>query len=235
MLGSNVYIAFAVTMKILTLRLTRGTDFFFFKNRPYPDRTINEAKQRVPLIELRFSAHPPIQVTMRIAPVVISYHPRTLNCFANMNHYTKHIFTAPPITAYRRERNIGDGIVCTCDSQSPPGTTECKRPRCRMCAHIFHASEIKGSNGVCHHTTSSFTWEFDICHYLPTLSIGETATPLSVRFSDHSRFIRSNLSCRSVAAHFNSNGHTINGTPKSPAFYLPPVIPVRIVILQNKE
>ena len=123
--------------------------------------------------------------------------------------------TSSPISAYRRERNIRDRIVRACDPQSPLGTTECKRPRCKTCAHVLHTVEITGSNGIRHHITSSFTCTSRnliyaiVCQRCQMLYIGETKTALFTRFSDHLRFIRSNLPGRPVAAHFNSTGHTI--------------------------
>ena len=48
-----------------------------------------------------------------------------------------------------------------------------------------------------------------VCQRCQMLYISETKTALSTRFSDHLRSIRSNLPSRPVAAHFNSNGHTI--------------------------
>ena len=101
------------------------------------------------------------------------------------------------------------------DPQFPPGTTECKRPRCKTCAHVLHTVEITGSNGIRHHITSSFTCTSRnliyaiVCQHCQMLYIGETKTALSTRFSDHLRSIRSNLPGRPVAAHFNSTGHTI--------------------------
>ena len=128
---------------------------------------------------------------------------------------TKHIFPDPPITTYRRERNIRDRMVRPCDPQSSPGTIECKRPRCKTCAHILHTVEITGSNGISHHITSSFTCTSRnliyaiVCQHCQMLYIGETKTALSTRFSDYLRSIRSNFPLRPVAAHFNSTGHTI--------------------------
>ena len=73
-----------------------------------------------------------------------------------------------------------------------------------------------GPSGKTHKITSTFTCASRnliyaiICQKCGHIFIGETKTPLSVRFSDHVRSIRDNLAGRPVAAHFNQPDHSLN-------------------------
>ena len=196
----------------------------FFKNCLYPDRTIYRAKQRVSTMDRTEALHPSSNSSDNDNRIhlVIEYHPRNIPIrsiivknfdLLRKHEFTEHIFTDPSITAYRRECNIRDRIVRACDPQSPPGTTECKRPRCKTYAHVFQTVVItvpvltgfdtKLPSLTC--TSRNLIYAI-VCQLCQMLYIGETKTPLSTRFSDH---LRSNLPGRPVAAHFNSNGHTI--------------------------
>ncbi|XP_072041031.1 receptor-type tyrosine-protein phosphatase T-like [Amphiura filiformis] len=71
-------------------------------------------------------------------PLVMNYHPSNIpirhTIFRNFNilqthSSTKYIFSKPPITAYRRERNIRYHVVHTSDLQPTPGTNPSKRLR----------------------------------------------------------------------------------------------------------
>ena len=217
----------------------------FFKNRLYPDRTINQAKQRVSTMDRNEALQPSSNSSdndNRIPPV-ITYHPSNILIrniivknfeFLRKHESSKHIFTDLPITTYRRERNIRNRIVRARDPQSP-WHYRMQTSRCKTCAHVLHTVEITGSDGIHHHITSSFTSTSRnliyaiICQRCQMLYIGETKTALSTRCSNHLRAIRSNLPGRPVATHFNSTGHAIQHA-KITGILLP-VILIKIAIL----
>ena len=155
-----------------------------------------------------------------------NYHPTNIsirriiikNFEILQNHDTsKQIFPEPPLTAWRREMNISSSVVRASDpNPSDPGMLPCNRPRCKTCKYVLNTQAIIGSNGSQHHITSSFTCTSKnviyalICKVCGMLYIGETKTPISVRFSDHIRSIRSNATNKPVAVHFNQANHTVD-------------------------
>ena len=105
----------------MTLMLRADEMGSFFKNRLYPDRTINQAKQRVSTMDRNEALQPSSNSSNNDnhIPLVITYHPSNIPIrniivknfeLLRKHESTKHVFTDPPITAYRRERNIRDRI-----------------------------------------------------------------------------------------------------------------------------
>jgi hypothetical protein len=200
----------------------------FFHDRGYPDEVTSSAVRRISTLD-RDSALEPTDKSpndQERIPLVLNFHPTNMSIrhIINKNYdilrqhsTTKHIFTEPPLSAWRREKNISNRLVRAADPKpNTPGMTPCNRPRCKTCKYVLNTTQIMGLNGRQHHITSSFTCTSKnviyalICKVCGMLYIGETKTPLAVRFSDHIRSIRNNISYKPVAAHFNQSNHTVD-------------------------
>ena len=119
----------------------------FFSNCNYSPNTIQSAINRISKISQDEALQPrPKQSTTKRTPLVLSYHPHMhrikhifLRNFKKILQHeksdTKHIFTLPPLLAYRRDTNLKQLLVRSCLNPKPNGTHPCGHSLCRTCEH----------------------------------------------------------------------------------------------------
>ncbi|XP_072041120.1 uncharacterized sodium-dependent transporter YhdH-like [Amphiura filiformis] len=155
-------------------------------------------------------------------PLVLTYHPHTIPIrniirrqfkILQESEDTCDIFDEPPVTAFKKDRNISDHLVRASHPLPPvsdePGTFSCKRKRCNTCPYVsLDLTHIEGPHGT-FDITSHFTCVTTnvvyviMCTRCKKLYIGETCRRLADRFTEHLRSIRINLDGFPVARHFN--------------------------------
>lgn len=92
-----------------------------------------------------------------------------------------------------------------------PGTTHCKRPKCKTCSHVCTDTEVRGPKArifIRRHfscTTSNLVYAI-LCTKCSKLYIGETERTLDARFRQHYADIARGRQT-SVARHFTLPGH----------------------------
>jgi hypothetical protein len=199
----------------------------FFHKRKYPRKIVAKALHRVTSMDRVTALQPSSanKVNEDRIPLVLNFHPNNMPIrniiLKNYNLLrthptTQHIFTTSVVTAYRRERNVKNHVVRSKDPQPEPGMRPCKRPRCKTCKFVITTSNVVGPTGTKHHISSTFTCTSRnliyaiVCQRCNQIYIGETKTPLAVRFSDHIRSIRDRTANKPVAVHFSSDGHSVD-------------------------
>ena len=163
-----VYGVSAVTMRILRPKANEMS--IFFSNCNYSPNTIQSAINRISKISQAEALQPrPKQSTTKRTPLVLTYHPHMhrikrifLRNFKKILQHeksdTKHIFTSPPLLAYRRDTNLKQLLVRSSLNPKPNGTHPCGHSLCRTCEHTNPSDAISGPNNtfhIQHHFTCS--------------------------------------------------------------------------------
>ena len=137
--------------------------------------------------------------------------------------YMKEVFPEPPLTAYRRQKNISDFII---RAKIPPkpqnhphrkktGMKKCQKG-CIICPYIKETKLVKGQD---------FSWHINNQHNCRTRNIvymiecdisnckkryiGETERTLKDRLSEHIGYIKTKKLEKSTGNHFNQPGHSV--------------------------
>ena len=205
----------------------------FFHQNNYPETVTDSALERVKKL-LQEDALLPVdrsQTNSRI-PFTLTYHPLNdrikkiiYNNFRILQEdsHTKDIFEAPPLMAFRRDKNIKDTLVRTnLKTNDPPGTFPCNHHLCQTCKHINNSTTF--TNGNRNFTIrSAFTCASSSVVYCITctkcniLYIGETSRQINNRFGEHLRNVRNrthldeqheNDPDSNISHHFNLPNHS---------------------------
>ena len=128
----------------------------FFSNCNYSPNTIQSAINRISKISQAEALQTrPKQSTTKRTPLVLTYHPHMhrikrifLRNFKKILQHeksdTKHIFTSPPLLAYRRDTNLKQLLVRSSLNPKPNGTHPCGHSLCRTCEHTNPSDAISG-------------------------------------------------------------------------------------------
>ena len=127
---------------------------------------------------------------------------------------TKHIFTSPPLLAYKRDTNLKQLLIRSSLNLKPNGTHPCGHSLCCTCEHTNPSDAISGPKNtfhIQHHFTCSYVCViYSItCTKCSTLYIGETCHQLNTRFRLDQIYLR-----------FSSPYIRITLTPYTPLPYL---------------
>jgi hypothetical protein len=197
----------------------------FFNDRGYPSNITQSARNRVNRIQRTDALQPTSHAKSSRTPLVLTYHPHNVPIrniiFKNFktlqrDSSTQHVFTDPPVTAFRKDRNLSNHLVRASHPNpsnqniSQAGTYSCTRKRCNTCPYVTNANflQIHGPSGnfniTDHFTcTSKNVVYIIICSRCNVLYVGETMRRLADRFTEHLRSIRCNFEGFPVARHFN--------------------------------
>ena len=139
--------------------------------------------------------------------------------------YLKKVYPAPPLVAFRRQRNIREKLIRAKVPAPPsrpkrviPGMKRCGR--CINCPYIKTGSTVK-SLASRHEVelTESFDCQTSNIVYLIECRkencsarqyIGKTTDPLTKRFGAHRGYVRNKLLAKATGAHFNQPGHSMS-------------------------
>ena len=197
----------------------------FFHERGYPRNITQSAMDRVQQISREAALNESIKPANNRVPLVLTYHPQTLPIrnlirknfdILQADEDTREIFQEPPVTAFKKDRNLANHLVRASHPSPDPrdsntcGTFSCNRNRCNTCPYVSldNFTTIlgpKGSFRVNDHFTciSSNVVYAIICTRCKKLYIGETCRRLADRFTEHLRSVKNNFDGFPVARHFN--------------------------------
>ena len=167
----------------------------FFSSNGYPNNTIQLARERIENISQDTALQNNQEATnnQRI-PLTLTYHPFNKNVkkiiYNNFHiliedNNTKQIFNAPPLMAYRKDKNLKDMLVHTnLNSPEVPGTFPCNHHLCQICNHVnsstFVTNHNRSFNIKCHFTCSTSCVIYCIiCTRCSMLYIGETSRQIN--------------------------------------------------------
>ena len=104
---------------------------------------------------------------------------------------TGRIFSQPPLTSFKRDKNIGNFLVRSAfQTSEQPGTFKCARARCKTCPFICNVEKLSGPKRSIkitdHFTCTSANVIYCItCTLCKKLYISETGRRLGDRFREH--------------------------------------------------
>ena len=173
------------------------------------------------------------KVSDRRPVFVVTYNPRLpsipaiqhkhLIAMVSADQYMTEVFPEPPLTAFRRQKNIGEYLT---RAKVPPpksrskreirGRTKCNKP-CQACPFIMEGKEVKSDNFTWK-ITQSMNCETENCIYMIECNkekckqryIGETKRSLAKRLSEHKGYITSMFPTKATGNHFNQRGHSVS-------------------------
>ena len=198
----------------------------FFRQRGYPDEVLAKATQRVmSATRTDVLRHKKKCNNMQRVPLVVTYHP-TSECLAKSvrenfhilsdDPATKDIFSDPPLTSFRKDKNLRQLLVSSKlpSHTSCTGCRPCRRPRCNTCRVISTATHVHGPKGnwKISGSFSCITRDCIYCIYCTKcqqIYVGETKRRLADRVTEHLRSIRIKSAGLPVAQHFNKPDHNI--------------------------
>ena len=205
----------------------------FFSNCNCSPNTIQSAINRISTISQAEALQSrPKQSTTERTPLVLTYHPQILQHEKSDN---KHIFTSPPLLAYRRDTNLKQLLVRSSLNPKSNGTHPCGHLLCRTCEHTNPSDAISGPKNtfhIQHHFTCSSVcviYSFT-CTKCSTLYIGETCRQLNTRFGEHLRSVQEKKHLLpeyqddddiNVAIHFKLPNHSIDDMGISALLFAP--------------
>ena len=142
----------------------------------------------------------------------------------NQDPYLAEVFTRHPLTAYKRQKNIGDLVINAKIPQIPKtrpirllnGMKRCGK-NCPVCPFVREGRAVDGPN---------FTWKINRnlncltsnCVYMIFCNvdtcrqryIGETDREIKERISEHKGYIYNDKFTQAVGEHFNLPGHDLS-------------------------
>ena len=132
----------------------------------------------------------------------------------------KTIFKAPPLVAFRRDRNLGDILEHgkhnkVFKSREEKTDADCS-PKCQICPRILTDSIIKGTdqtditvknNNACQTWNAVYGIKCAKCDRV--MYVGETERTIAERFKEHLAGVRHERN-KAVALHFNEPDHDIS-------------------------
>ena len=152
-------------------------------------------------------------------PSIDTIQQKHWRAMTTMDPYLKEVFPEPPMTAYKRQKNIKDTCIrAKVPKQIPqrpkremPGMTKCKKG-CIICPFILEDKKI---------TANNFTWKINRhincesrnliymirCMKCHLNYIGESERTLKDRISEHVGYIRTKKQHQATGFHFNLPGH----------------------------
>ena len=205
----------------------------FFKRNNYPDHITQAAFNKVKDLSQDDALRPSNnENSNNRIPFTLTYHPFNSNIkniiYNNFNILTddtktKNIFNAPPLMAFRRDKNLKDSLVRTnFKTMQQPGTSPCQHRLCLTCTHVNQSTTITNQNRSfnirCNFTCSSSCVIYCIiCTKCQSFYIGETSRQINNRFGEHMRNVRNKIHLKedhendpdsNISRHFNSANHS---------------------------
>jgi len=205
-----------------------------FQRRDYPTDTIKSQIQKAKEVDRsQLLKYKKKQSNNRV-PIVTTYNPllRGLGaifqkhmCILHESPDLKLIFPEPPLTSFRRPRNLRDLLVHSSSapktiSADSAGSHRCESKKCIACKFIkfdkkFQSTQTGETFPITSHLTCKETWLIYLitCNRCSKQYVGKTTTSLYTRFNNTRSEIKRNAKgSKSLpyVAHFNSGDHTVD-------------------------
>ena len=205
-------------------------------NRGYKERMIETAIDRARQIPRKIALRKVKKRNSAKRPVfAITYDPRLPSipsiqakhwrAMVTMDPYMGSVFTKPPLTGFRRQRNLKDHII---RAQVPPipkpypsrnkfGMKKCGK-QCTICPFVTEGKETKvketkwetRQNVDCNSFNAVYLIKCNKENCKQNVYIGETGRILKFRIDEHRGYIQKQKLDEATGAHFNLPGHSID-------------------------
>ena len=143
----------------------------------------------------------------------------------SQDQHLKEVFTSPPLTAFKKQRNIRDNLIRAKVADPPqlrpsrrknPGMKRCGN-MCTICPYVIERKEVKIDN-------KKVPWKINknvncesknIVYMIECLKckqryIGESKRSLKSRLADHRGYIKKEQIDTTTGAHYNQPGHQLS-------------------------
>ena len=141
----------------------------------------------------------------------------------SQDQYLKEVFELPPLTAYKRQRNIRDNVIRAKVAKPPKdrplrencGLKKCGK-QCTACPFLNEGKFVKINGQTQWKITKRVTCETRNIVYMIKCSkckeryIGETKRSLKERLSDHRGYVYNQKVDYVTGQHFNQPGHSLS-------------------------
>ena len=142
------------------------------------------------------------------------------------DQHLKEVFPEPPLTGYRRQRNLRDILIRAKVPTKPKlypqrnlkGMTKCNKPYCRTCPFIKEGKKIKINQKENWNINKAVNCNSNNIVYLIECTkenctnnryVGETKRNLRHRFGEHRGYVTNNHTEQATGAHYNLPGHSV--------------------------
>ena len=203
-------------------------------NRGYSERTITSAIDRARGIPRNIALRRVLKKNEDRRPVfALTYDPRlppiqTIQAkhWRSMVHqdpYLAEVYQQPPLTAFRRQKNIKDHLIRAKVPSDPKlhptrrhrGMKKCNK-NCSACPYIREVKSIRINNGEWK-INQSLDCSVSNCVYLiqckkencKKVYIGETKRIMKFRFAEHRGYVNNQDVTQATGEHFTSSGHSV--------------------------
>ena len=156
-------------------------------------------------------------------PPIQSIQAKHWRSMVSQDPYLSEVFTQPPLTAYRRQRNIRDNLIRAKVPMDPKpypqrkqrGVRKCGK-NCTACPYIREVKSLK-INKIEWKINQSLNCDISNCVYMIECRkdncemryIGETKRILKFRLADHRGYITNQDLSTPTGQHFNTPGHSL--------------------------
>ena len=142
----------------------------------------------------------------------------------HQNKYLSEVFKQPPLTAYKRQKNLRDLLI---KSKVPPpkpihprrqiqGMKQCGKA-CTACPYVHPGKKIKIDQNETWQVKRDVNCNTYNCIYMIQCQkekcgqkyIGQTGRIIKHRIADHRGYITNQVLARATGAHFNLPGHSL--------------------------
>ena len=203
-------------------------------NRGYSERMISSAINRAVLIPRDIALRRTQKLKNLNRPVfAVTYDPRLPSIqriqakhwrsMTAQDPYLAEVFSEPPLTAYRRQKNIRNHIIrakVTAPQRHPRrnlnGMKKCGQ-NCSMCPYVKEGKSIKLNNTEWQIRRSVNCNSFNTIYMIQCSKdnckmsyIGQTGRILKFRIAEHRGYVRNNVTSKATGEHFNLPGHSLS-------------------------
>ena len=155
-------------------------------------------------------------------PAITQKHWRSM---ATQDPYLEEVFPQPPLTAYKRQKNISDYII---RAKVPPnniirprrmlfGMRKCNKPYCPACPYIEECKSVKANHFNWNISDNVNCESYNIVYIIHCTKencqqkyIGESYRKLKDRLLEHQGYINNRKLKTATGFHFNQPGHSIS-------------------------
>ena len=215
----------------------RETQFIKLKelmmSRGYSERTLNSAIERARTIPRQVALRRVLKKQeVKRTVFALTFDPRLPNIqniqakhwrsMVGQDPYLSEVFTQPPLTAFRRQKNLRDHLIrAKVPSEPKPypqrkqrGMRKCGK-NCTACPYIREVKSLNINNTEWK-INQSLDCNISNCVYLIQCKkcnmkyVGETKRILKFRLADHRGYVNNLDETQATGKHFNSPGHSLS-------------------------